>query len=70
MPSPPTLELRELRLSPDFPGFVYQYELCEKKFLGICTKKVWKIEKFDLTDAVVRKQLVDMGFTARVREKP
>lgn len=68
--SPPSLELRTLRLSLEIPGFEYQYEVCVKKILGICTKSEMKKEVYDLRDAEVRKQLVAMGFVARVREKP
>jgi hypothetical protein len=60
------LELRELRLSPDIAGFEYQYQVCSKSFLGICTKKERKKDLYDLTKPEVRKQLIDMGFLARV----
>jgi hypothetical protein len=40
-----------------------------KKFLGICTKHEMKIEYYDLTDEAVKKQLIDMGFVLKVREK-
>lgn len=65
----PSLELRTLRISKEIAGFEYQYEICVKKFLGICTKKQMKKEFYDLNDPVIRKQLIDMGFVARVREK-
>jgi hypothetical protein len=68
-PSLVTLELRTLRLSRDFAGFEYRYEVCRKTFLGACVKKEWVVDKYDLTDPKVRAQLVDMGFVARVREK-
>jgi len=67
--SAPKLELRTLRLSKDIAGFEYQYEVCIKKFLGICTKKEIKKDLYDLNDLAIRKQLIDMGFVARVREK-
>lgn len=68
--SPPSLDNRTLRLSPDLPGFEYQWEECVKHFLWICTKQEMKKEFYDLRDAVVRKQLIDMGFILKVREKP
>lgn len=67
--TPPALELRTLRLSPDLAGFEYQYEICVKKFLGICTRREMKKEVYDLTNPETRKQLISMGFVARVREK-
>lgn len=69
MRSPPALELRTLRLSPDLPGFEYQYEVCVSHFIW-CTKYEMKKETYDLRDEKVRKQLIDMGFVLRVREKP
>lgn len=68
--SVPPLEMRTLRFSPDAPTLEYQYWVCVKKFLWNCTKTEMKVEKFDLADPVIRKQLIDMGFVARVREKP
>jgi hypothetical protein len=70
MPSVPQLELRTLRLSPSIPGFEYQYEECTRKLLGLCTKKEMRKDLYDLRDEKVRKQLLDMGFVAKVREKP
>lgn len=65
----PRLENRTLRLSPDIPGFEYQYEECVKKVLFICTQTQMKKETYDLRDEVVRRQLIAMGFVAKVREK-
>lgn len=67
--SVPKLELRTLRLNPDAPGFIYQYEECVSSFIGICFETEMKIEKYDLTDQKVRSQLIDMGFVAKVRDK-
>jgi hypothetical protein len=67
---PPRLELRVLRFSKDAPELLYQYPICVKKFLGVCTREEMKVERFDLTDPAVRSMLVDTGFVARVREKP
>lgn len=61
---------RTLELAEDFPGFVYYYEECTKKFLGICTKYELKRWAWDLSKPEVRKQLIDMGFVAKVRAKP
>lgn len=68
--SPPVLESRTLRLSPDFPGFEYQYQVCIKQILFVCTQTQMKKETYDLRDEAVRKQLIAMGFVAKVREKP
>jgi hypothetical protein len=67
------LENRTLRIAADFPGFEYQYEdkeKCIKKVLFVCVRHPMKTDKYDLTDPALRKQLLDMGFVARVREKP
>lgn len=63
-PLAPKLEDRRLRLVPDKAALYYEHERCVKKFLGICTKKEWQVDVYDLTDPTVRKQLIDMGFTA------
>lgn len=70
-PEPPALDLRELDLSLDEPGFVYQWEVCTKKGLfGKCRE--WSITKevYDLNDPEVRKKLYYMNFVGTVREKP
>lgn len=67
--SPPTLANRSLELSPDFPGFYYQYSVCDKKFLGICTHASMHRDTYDLTNATVRAQLRAMGFIGVVRPK-
>lgn len=41
-----------------------------KHFLFICTAHEMKKDKYDLSDPVMRKQLIDMRFVARVEEKP
>jgi hypothetical protein len=69
-PSLPALENRTLRISPDFAGFEYQYEICVRTFLGVCTKKEWRKDAYDLTNVEMRRQLIHMGFVAKVREKP
>lgn len=66
----PRLENRTLRISPDFAGFEYQYEVCVRDLLFICMKKQMKKDTYDLTKPEVRKQLIDMGFVGKVRENP
>ena len=66
----PALENRTLRLSKDKPELVYQYEACVRKFLGACTKKEMRIDRYDLADPHMRNSLIDMGFVFKVREKP
>lgn len=66
----PTLENRTLWFDPDRPGLFYNHYVCvKKKLLGGC--KDWQLEtdRYDLTDPAVRKQLIDMGFVAKVRDK-
>lgn len=66
---PPILANRTLRISPTIPGLEYQYEVCTKYFLGICTKSQMQVDYYDLTDPVVKAQLINMGFVAKVRDK-
>lgn len=68
--SPPKLELRTLRLSREVPGFEYQYDVCVKKFFGICTGTAPQKDVYDLTKPEVREMLINMGFVGKVREKP
>lgn len=66
----PELPNRTLRFSLDRPSLEYQYEQCITTFWGICTKHGIHIDYYDLTDLMMRKQLIDMGFVAKVKEKP
>lgn len=66
----PSLERRTLDIAKDFPGFIYKYRECTKKFLGMCRKWEERVDRYDLSDPVVRGRLSDMGFVAKVREKP
>lgn len=66
----PELSQRTIRLSRDFPGGEYQYDVCIKKILGVCLKREHRVDKYDLTDPAVRNQLVDMGFVLMVEVKP
>lgn len=70
MHSPPALELRTLRISPEIAGFEYQYEVCTRRLVGICTRREMKKELYDLTDKTMRQKLIDMGFVGKVRGKP
>lgn len=70
--SPPALENRTLRLSPDFAGFEYQYEdpsACDKYVLFVCVHHPMKKDTYDITKPEIRKQLIDMGFVLKVRDK-
>lgn len=62
----PSLENRTLYIDPYLPGVHYEYEVCVKKFLFVCTKKEWVKDYYDFTDPKVRQQLIDMGFKLRV----
>ena len=68
-PSLPALENRTLDLHPNLPGFIYKYETCVKRVLGICMKRDLKVIEYDLRDEETRKKLFLMGFVAKVREK-
>lgn len=50
-------------------GFEYKYPECVKKFLGMCREEIIKTDYYDLSDPVMRKQLIDMGFVLVVRDK-
>lgn len=68
--SPLPLDQRPLRISPDIAGFEYEYQICTKKFIGICTERAMHTDYYDLTDKAVRMKLIDMGFVARIGVKP
>lgn len=57
----PQLRDRRLRVCTEKPCFYYEWEECVSHVLGICTKKEWRRDEYDLTDPAVRKQMVDMG---------
>lgn len=65
------LAQRSLRISerPNFTGFEYQYEICLKEILGFCRKREMKIDYYDLADPITKKQLIDMGFILKMRDK-
>lgn len=64
----PTLEKRTLWFHPDKPAMFYNYKKCVKSGIFGCRKEEIITEYYDLTDPVVRKQLIDVGFVAKVRE--
>lgn len=66
----PVLANRKLVISEKIPGFEFEYWVCTKKFLGICRQKELHVDYYDLTDPVVKKQLIDMNFVLQIREKP
>lgn len=68
-PSLPRLENRTLRISPKVPGFEYTWRECKVGLFGNCRKWELHTEYYDLTDPVVKKQLIDMNFVGRVRDK-
>lgn len=68
--SPPQLQFRTLRLSRDAPVLEYQYLVCTKEVLGMCFTYEMRKDSYDLRDDATRKQLVDMGFIMKVRDKP
>jgi hypothetical protein len=66
------LESRTLDICQDLTGFCWQYNRCVKRFLGICTKSEIAVEKVEVEfkDKIQAKQLYDMNFVLKVREKP
>lgn len=64
----PALKLRTLKISPDFAGFEYQYEVCVSQFIW-CTHKEIRKDTYDLNDLAIRAKLRDMGFVAQVLEQ-
>lgn len=66
------LESRTLDICEDLSGFCYQYNKCTKKFLGVCTKSEIATEKIEVQfkDQQKARQLFDMNFILKVREKP
>ena len=69
-PLVPRLENRTLEISKNIPGLEYPYEVCEKRWLGICTNRRMEIEKYDLTLPSEREKLRNMRFVCRVEETP
>ena len=66
LPLPPKLENQVLDICDDSPGFCYQYFVCEKKFLGICTKQKAVMQRYDFNDAKVRADFKARGFKLAV----
>lgn len=69
LPSVPALEQRTLLVSKDSPSLYFQYDICVKKFLGICTKSEPTRDLYDLTNKEVRAMLRDKGFVMKIAEK-
>jgi hypothetical protein len=66
------LESRTLDICEDLKGFCWQYNKCARRIIGICTKTIIATERIDVEfkDQVQAKQLFDMNFILKVREKP
>jgi hypothetical protein len=66
------LESRTYDLSDKCDGFVWQYNKCVRKFLGVCLKsEVVQIKiEAEFKDKEMCKTLYDMNFILKVREKP
>lgn len=66
------LESRTYDIAEKCDGFVWQYNKCVKKFLGICFKSEIEQIKIDVQfkDPAECKQLYDMNFILKVRQKP
>lgn len=66
------LESRTYDICTELDGFCWQYNKCVKHFLGICVKS--EIEQIKIEaifkDSIQAKQLYDMNFILKVREKP
>jgi hypothetical protein len=69
-PLPPQLDSRTLRICPDFSGFCYQYPVCNKRFLGICTSERMYVEKIDFSDKEKIKELYDKRFVLKKLKNP
>jgi hypothetical protein len=67
-PNPPSLEQQKLRPSIDRAGFQFDYQVCVKKFLGVCVKREMHRDFWDWTDPKVRQKFSDMGFVLMARE--
>lgn len=66
------MESRNYDICQDLSGFCWNYEVCAKKFLGICMKRELRTDKIEVEfkDKVKAKTLLDMNFILRVRAKP
>lgn len=62
---PPLSETIFLRICTDQAAACRAYEVCAKKFLGVCTKKEWVEDRFDLSDEKIRNDLINLGFEFR-----
>lgn len=66
------VELRTYDICTDYSGFCYQYKVCARKLLGICIKHKIATDKIeaDFKNKEQIKQLFDMNFILKVRQKP
>lgn len=71
-PSSIAMENRKYDLKESCDAFTWQYEVCTKKFLGICLKKELRSDDIPVQfqDKVLCKKLYDMNFILMVRPKP
>jgi hypothetical protein len=66
------VESRTYDICEDLTGFCWQYNKCIRHFLGFCTKSEISLEKVEVEfkDKIQAKQLYDMNFILKVRQKP
>lgn len=65
----PQLEVRTLRICKTLDGFCYNYEVCVKKFLGMCFKTEIAEDKIYFSDKEKIKELMDKNFHLKARKK-
>jgi len=65
---PPRLEDRTLLLNPDKAELIYPYFKTECRYIVIC-KKTRIVERYDLTNKEVRKELIDKGFVFTSKQR-
>lgn len=64
------LKDRTLRISKDKAGFEYRYYKTIKcGFLKLKTCRDEVVDFYNLSDPIVRKQLIEIGFVLKVREQ-
>jgi hypothetical protein len=62
------LQLRVLRVCENGAGLCADYEVCRKKFLGICLKKEITTDVYEFKNPETVKTLIDADFACRVRK--
>ena len=65
----PRLEMRTLRICESLDGFCYNYDVCIKKFLGMCLKREIATDKIDFSNKDKIKELLDKNFHLKARKK-